>query len=99
MHPQVRRQIEFVALSVKQGSQVRLLHTYHPEALLLPREILIKHFIKHPSFIPPPTHTQISDMRRHQFRGRLQGAQVVFLRAQRGGACDYVNDGRWAGLT
>ena len=33
-------------------------------------------------------------MRRHQFQGQLHGAQVVYLRAQRGGACDYVDDGR-----
>ena len=37
----------------------------------------------------------MSDMRHHTFRGQLRGAHVVFLRAQTGGACDYVDDGRW----
>ena len=58
---EVRRQVEYVALSVKQGSQV-------------------------------------SDMRKHRFSGRLRGAQVVYFRAQQRGACDYVNDGRWVRL-
>jgi thioesterase domain-containing protein len=38
-------------------------------------------------------------MRKHRFRGRLRGAQLVYFRAQVAGACDYVDDGRrgaWA---
>jgi hypothetical protein len=56
----VRRQVEHVALSVKQGSQV-------------------------------------SDLRRHTFSGKLRGAQVVYFRASKHGACDYVDDSRWVG--
>jgi hypothetical protein len=56
---EVAEQVAYVALAVKQGSQV-------------------------------------SDMRRHAFSGRLKGAQLVFFRANDAGACDYFNDGRCA---
>ena len=36
-----------------------------------------------------------SDMRHHTFQGRLRGPQVVYFRASRPGACDYVNDSRY----
>jgi hypothetical protein len=56
---EVRRQVEAVALAVKQGSSV-------------------------------------SDMRHHTFKGRrLRGAEVVYFRAGKAGACDYVNDSRY----
>jgi thioesterase domain-containing protein len=55
---EVARQIEGVALAVKQGSSV-------------------------------------SDLRHHTYTGRLKGAQVVYFRAMKGGACDYVNDSRY----
>lgn len=35
-------------------------------------------------------------MRHHRFSGRLRGAQVVYFRANDGGACDYFNDSRFA---
>lgn len=56
-HSPTARKVAYVALAVKQGSQV-------------------------------------SDMRRHTFRGRLRGAQVIFFRANRAGACEYFNDSR-----
>ncbi len=54
---EVQRQVEAVALAVKQGSAV-------------------------------------SDMRHHVFTGKLTGAQVVYFRAMKRGACNYFNDSR-----
>lgn len=35
-------------------------------------------------------------MRHHTFPGKLSAScQVVYFRAQKRGACDYVNDNRW----
>ncbi len=78
---EVRRQIEHVALAVKRGSEVRGWRAGRENPL--------------PRIFPPfPYAQQVSDMRHHVFRGRLRGAQVLFLRAQKSGACDYVDDGR-----
>jgi len=40
------------------------------------------------------TGSEVSDLRRHRFTGRLRGARVVFLRGSTRGACDYISDGR-----
>ena len=38
--------------------------------------------------------SEISDLRRHTFSGRLSKGRVVYFRGARRGACDYVQDGR-----
>lgn len=39
---------------------------------------------------------QVSDMRRHTFRGALSRAKVVYLRGEVAGACGYFDDGRFS---
>ena len=69
-----------MALSIKKGAQVA------PPPSLSPSTPLLR--------LPPPG-LQVRDMRHHSFVGRqLQRTQVVYIRAARRGACDYVDDGR-----